>query len=304
LKKWPKAQNPKRKFINLIAFNPDFSLAFIRRVEYFFNCSLSIGCSKKFFLFGLNMKNLVALAGPAVAVAAYFIFGQPLWATIGLGVLTLFGFILPSWRAAMGLARVVFVFCLLMLIINELGIAYPYSNIFVLTGLIGLFFLSGESWKGLFFGPGQTRQWTGRAFFLGLGFAAVVLALFALLPKNLQSLGANPVPIHWPVDVLIVVGIGYALFSTLMEETIFRSVMVAFSRSHLTLPVAVVAQGVVFGAMHYRVGFPSNAGGAVLAFIWGLLAGWLVVKAESIYPAFVMHFVVVLTLFVGLIFLQ
>ena len=250
------------------------------------------------------MKKLVAIGGPAAAVAAYFIFGQPLWAIASLGIFTLIGFVLPDWRAAMGLARVVFVFCLLMFIINQLGIAYPYSNIFVLTGLIGLFFLSGQSWKGLYFGPGQTRQWTGRAFIIGLGFAVVVLALFALLPENLQELGANPVPLGWPLDVLVVVAIGYAAFSTVMEETIFRSVMVAFSRSHLTPPVAVMAQGVVFGAMHYRVGFPSNIGGAVLAFIWGLLAGWLVLKSDSIYPAYVMHFVVVLTLFVGLIFLH
>ena len=261
------------------------------------------------------MKNFVALIGPAAAVLAYFVLGQPLWATGGLGVLTLIGFIFPSWRAAMGLSRVVFIFCLLTFIINELGIAYPYSNIFVLTGLIGLFFLSGESWKGLYFGPGQTRQWTRRAFLIGLGFAAVVLVCFIVLPSGSKWLGVNPAPTKWhfdflvnaidtPVDVLIMLGIGYAFFSTLLEETIFRSVMIAFSRSHLTAPVAVMAQGLVFGAMHYRVGFPSNAGGALLSLIWGLLAGWLVLKADSIYPAFVMHFVVVLTLFVGLIFLR
>lgn len=254
--------------------------------------------------FFVGMKNLIAVLGPAAAVAAYFVLGQPLWATAGLGVLTLIGIVLPGWRAAMGLARVLFVFCLLLFVINALGIAYPYSNIFVLTGLIGLFFLSGESWKGLYFGPGQTRQWTGRAFMIGLAFAAVVLTLFAILPKNMPGIGANPVPLGWPVDVLIVVAIGYATFSTLMEETIFRSVMIAFSRSHLTPPMAVMAQGVVFGAMHYRLGFPSSAGGAVLSLIWGLLAGWLVLKADSIYPAFVMHFVIVLTLFVGLIFLH
>jgi membrane protease YdiL (CAAX protease family) len=250
------------------------------------------------------MKNLVAVAGPMLAVAAYFVFAQPLWAIAGLGILTLIGLVLPSWRAATGLARVVFVFCLLTFIINELGIAYPYSNIFVLTGLSGLFFLSGESWKGLYFGPDQTRQWTKRAFVLGLGFAAAVLTLFALLPRNLQALGANPVPANWPLDVLIVVAIGYAAFSALMEETIFRSVMMAFSRSHLSPLLAVIAQAAVFGAMHYRVGFPSNAGGAILSLIWGLSAGQLVLKSESIYPAYVMHFVVVLTLFIGLIFLQ
>jgi membrane protease YdiL (CAAX protease family) len=250
------------------------------------------------------MKNFVALAVPAVAVVAYFIDGQPLGATIALGLFVLIGFLIPSWRAAMGFAGVVFAFCLLMLVINEFGIAYPYSNIFVLTGLFGLFFLSGQSWKGLYFGPGETRQWMRRALLAGLAFAAIVLALFAWLPKNFSVLGGNPVPADWPLDVLIMVAIGYAAFSTLMEETIFRSVMVAFSRSHLSAPIAVVAQSLVFGAMHYRVGFPSSNGGAVLATIWGLLAGWIVVKADSIYPAYVMHFVIVLVLFVGLIFMH
>jgi membrane protease YdiL (CAAX protease family) len=115
---------------------------------------------------------------------------------------------------------------------------------------------------------------------------------------------SSTAPIDTPLDVLILVSIGYALFSALMEETIFRSVMVAFSRSHLSPPAAMVAQGVVFGAMHYRVGFPSHAGGAALSLIWGLLAGWLVLKADSIYPAYVMHFVVVLALFVGLILMN
>jgi membrane protease YdiL (CAAX protease family) len=189
---------------------------------------------------------------------------------------------------------------------HRLGLAYPYSNILVLTGLAALFFLSGLSWKGLYFGPGQTRRWTKPALSSGLVFAAVVLALFAWLPRDLAELGANPVSNKWLIDIpsAIVIGIGYAAFSALMEETIFRSIMMAFSRAHFSAPVAVVAQSVVFGAMHYRVGFPSSSGGAVLAAIWGLLAGWIVVKAESIYPAYIMHFVIVLTLFVGLIFMQ
>jgi membrane protease YdiL (CAAX protease family) len=252
----------------------------------------------------MEIKKFTALAGPAAAVAAYFIFGQPLWATAALGVLALIGLILPGWRQAMGLTRVVFAFCILLFIINELGIAYPYSNIFVLTGLFLLFFLSGLSWKGLYFGPGKTRQWMRPALLIGLAFAAAVLALFALQPPGFNGLGGNPVPLGWPTDVLIVAGIGYALFSALMEETIFRSIIVAFSRSHLSAPAAIIAQGVLFGAMHYRAGFPSNAAGAVLSLVWGLLAGWLVIKADSIYPAYLMHFIIVLLLFVGLIFLH
>jgi membrane protease YdiL (CAAX protease family) len=252
----------------------------------------------------IRVRNFISIGGPAAAVAAYFIFGQPLWATVGLGGLALVGFLLPSWRGETGLIRVLFVFCLLTFVINELGITYPYSNIFVLTGLLGLFFLSGLSWKGLYFNPGQTRQWTSRALLMGLIFAAVVWAIFVWRPKNFPSLGANPVPAGWPVDVLMVLGVGYATFSAVVEETIFRSLVVAFARSHLSPPAAMVAQGVLFAAMHYRVGFPSSTGGAVLALIWGVLAGWLVLKADSIYPAYVMHFVIVLALFMGLIFLQ
>ncbi|MDZ7344217.1 MAG: CPBP family intramembrane metalloprotease, partial [candidate division KSB1 bacterium] len=126
----------------------------------------------------------------------------------------------------------------------------------------------------------------------------------AMQPSEVNWLGANPVPAAWPMDVLMVVGLGYATFSALMEETIFRSLIVAFSRTHLSAPAAMVAQSLLFGAMHYRAGFPSKAGGAILSLIWGLLAGWLVLKADSIYPAYLMHFVIVLLLFVGLIFLH
>jgi hypothetical protein len=53
------------------------------------------------------MKNFVTLAVPVTAVVAYFIFGQPLWATTGLGVFIFIGFFIPSWRAALGLSRVI-----------------------------------------------------------------------------------------------------------------------------------------------------------------------------------------------------
>lgn len=241
----------------------------------------------------------LAFVLPLAAVAVYFFYGQPLWALIGLGVFTLSGNLLPSVRSALGFSRAVLLFGLLTYLINKFGIAYPYTNIFVLTGLLGVFALTGMEWKSLFFNAGETKRYSRTAMLLGLGVAALILAVFFAQP---DLLGPNPTPKEWPADVIIVMALGYAIFSALMEETIFRSVMLAFARQHMSMNAAVVAQAAVFAAMHYRMGFPTKAAGAGLAFVWGLSAGWLVRKTDSVYPAYAMHFVLVLILFLVMAF--
>lgn len=246
-----------------------------------------------------RVQTVLAFLLPLVAVTIYFLYGQPTWALAGLGGFVVLGQLLPSWRRAMGLSRVVLLFCLLTFLINNFGIAYPYTNIFVLTGLLGFFALTGMEWSGLFFNAGQTARYWRTALLLGLGVAALILAAYFAKP---DLLGANPTPKDWPVDVIIVMALGYAIFSALMEETIFRSMMLAFARKHMSMNAAILAQAVVFAAMHYRMGFPTKATGAALAFVWGLSAGWLVRKSDSVYPAYAMHFVLVLILFLVMAF--
>jgi membrane protease YdiL (CAAX protease family) len=244
-------------------------------------------------------QHVLALGGPLLAVAVYFIAGQPLWALALLAVLSLAGALSPAWRQTMTFPRAVFAFLTLTFLINTLGIAYPYSNIFVLTGLLGLFSVSGMEWKSLYFGPGQTAKWSKTALWLALGLVALILAVHFWQPA---LLGNNPTPKDWPADVIVMMAIGYATFSALMEETIFRGMLVAYGRACFRIEAAVAAQALIFAMMHYRVGFPMNAIGAVLALIWGLGAGGLVTRAQSIYPAFLMHFVLVLILFLVLAF--
>ncbi len=246
-----------------------------------------------------QMQRLLGTILPLAAVVIYFVYGQPLWALLGLGVFTLLGIFLPSWRHVLGFSRVVLLFGLFTFLINNFGIAYPYTNIFVLTGLLGVFALTGMEWKGLFFNAGKTAQYSRTALLLAVGIAALIAAVFFAKP---DLLGPNPTPKNWPADVIVVMALGYAIFSALMEETIFRSVMLAFARQHMSLNAAVVAQAVVFAAMHYRMGFPTKAAGAGLAFVWGLSAGWLVRKSDSVYPAYAMHFVLVLILFLVMAF--
>jgi hypothetical protein len=199
----------------------------------------------------------------------------------------------------MAFARAAFAFLLLTFLINTLGIAYPYSNIFVLTGLLGLFSLSGTGWKSLYFSPGKTGKLSKSALLLALGLSALILSIHSWRPG---LLGNNPTPKDWPADVIVMMAIGYATFSALMEETIFRSILVAYGRVCARVESAVVAQALIFAMMHYRVGYPMHAEGAALALLWGLGAGWLVTRAQSIYPAYLMHFVVVLVLFLSLAF--
>lgn len=246
-----------------------------------------------------SVVNGLAFLLPLAATAVYFVYGEPLWALVGLGVFTLLGNLLPSLRPVLGFSRVVLLFGLLTYLINKFGIAYPYTNILVLTGLLGVFALTGMEWKSLFFNAGETKRYSRTAMLLGLGVAALILVVFFAQP---DLLGANPTPKEWPADVIVVMALGYAIFSALMEETIFRSVMLAFARQHMSLNAAVVAQAAVFAAMHYRMGFPTKATGAALAFAWGLSAGWLVRKTDSVYPAYAMHFVLVLILFLVMAF--
>lgn len=246
-----------------------------------------------------QVVNVLAFVIPLAAVAVYFFYGQPMWALVGLGVFTLLGNLLPSLRYALGFSRVVLLFGLFTYLINKLGIAYPYTNIIVLTGLLGVFAMTGMEWKALFFNAGETKRYTRTAMLLALAVAALILAVFYATPN---LLGLNPTPKEWPVDVIIVMALGYAIFSALMEETIFRSIMLAFARQHMGMNAAIVAQAAVFAAMHYRMGFPTKATGAALAFLWGLSAGWLVRKSDSVYPAYAMHFVLVLILFLVMAF--
>lgn len=245
------------------------------------------------------LHSVLALCCPLLGVAIYFLAGKPLWAIATLAALSAASYFFAPWRHSMAFTRVVFAFLALTFVINTLGIAYPYSNIFVVTGLLGLFSLSGMEWKSLYFGPGKTGKWSKAALLLALGLSALILSVYFWQPV---LLGNNPAPRGWPVDVIVMMAIGYATFSALMEETIFRSVFVAFAREYFRTEIAVTAQALIFAMMHFRVGFPMNVAGAVLALCWGIGAGWLVKRAESIYPAYLMHFVLVLILFLVLAF--
>ncbi|MDZ7268272.1 MAG: CPBP family intramembrane metalloprotease [candidate division KSB1 bacterium] len=247
-----------------------------------------------------SSKSLFMLLAGIAATAAFFLLGARLTATALLGVLSVLG-LFPEWRQHGRWPLTLFCFCALSLAIQNqyLSVGYPFSNIFILTGLLCLFFVSGRPWQELHLAPGTARKWSRPALLCGLLLAALILAIYFQRP---EWVGKNPTPRQWPVDVLFVVALGYATFSMLMEETIFRGVLLAAAQPHVPPGLAIVAQASVFAAAHYAAGFPTQAVGALLTFGWGAAAGWITLKAGSIYPAYILHFVLVLVLFLVLAF--
>ncbi|OAI45883.1 hypothetical protein AYO44_02490 [Planctomycetaceae bacterium SCGC AG-212-F19] len=83
--------------------------------------------------------------------------------------------------------------------------------------------------------------------------------------------------VHIPVAtgvLLLVAGAGFSLLNAVMEEVMYRGILLDALASQIPTIVAVAAQAMVFGAAHYQ-GYPPGALGAVLAGIYGLVLGLL-----------------------------
>ena len=79
-----------------------------------------------------------------------------------------------------------------------------------------------------------------------------------------------------------------ALTPAVCEEVLFRGVLMAGTRSHMTPLRVVLLNGIIFGAFHipaatvYRF-LPSAS--------LGMLLAWVVLRTRSIWPGILMHFV-------------
>lgn len=246
------------------------------------------------------MKTLLALTTVVATGVLYFVAGLGLWVVAGLFILVLSTRFAGKTQAFARLVEILWLFCAVSYFIFELdGIAYPYSLILVLAALVAVIFFEGPEWGELYFLPGETRAHLRGAVIWALVFALVfgVWVYFRLPPED------NPVPLTWPVDALLVVGLGFALYLAIVEEIIFRSFLFQRARVLSSGPWAVVLQGVFFGFMHYRSGIPNGPDGMLLAGLYGIGLGHLVEKSNSLYLAMFVNFCVTLVIFVELVIL-
>jgi membrane protease YdiL (CAAX protease family) len=139
-----------------------------------------------------------------------------------------------------------------------------------------------------------TRDWSiGRC--IGIGFAAAVLLRVAyVIPMYLWSeLGgvgqamtteetiAAMYAQHGPLATYLLV----ALLTPLIEEFIFRGVILQGFAQHITFRWANILQAAIFASLHHNI--PALP----LLFAFGLVAGILTRKAGGLLPAIILHVV-------------
>ncbi len=242
------------------------------------------------------MSHFLIIAVAGIAGLSYFVYVMGHWLLAGLFLATVATRFIPVVRDFGKFVQFLFLFCLVAFGISELGIAYPYSLILILAGLMCVIFYEGPEWGRLYFGFGRTAQF----FKTALLYATFFAALFGLAIYYSVTPAENPVPLSWPVDALFVVGIGFACYMAIVEETIFRSFILQRAEAAAGGVSAVVAQGLFYGFMYFKVGVPSGAPGAVTGALFGMALGHLVKKSDSIYLAMFVHFLVTLFVFIEL----
>ena len=128
---------------------------------------------------------------------------------------------------------------------------------------------------------------------LGAGFAALsavaLLAWYTIVRPDLSDIARTFVP-PWPVWLLVPGAILFAVVNAALEEAAYRGVVLEALEMALGPGAAAVAlQAVAFGALHFHGGFPRGALGVGLAFVYGLVLGWLRQKAGGLLAPWVTH---------------
>jgi hypothetical protein len=191
------------------------------------------------------------------------------------------------------------IFTAASLTLNEFGIHYPYSLILVLALLVVLIFYEGPEWSKLYFGSGDT----GRTFKFALLVTLIGVSIFCGWTWFRRTSVPNPIPTGWPIDALLVLGLGFAIYVGIVEEIIFRSFILQRARDAVGDGAGLLLQACFYGLLHFRAGIPGGLEGAVLGTIWGLLLGLLVRKSGSIYLSMLAQTVVTLALYTEVVIL-
>jgi membrane protease YdiL (CAAX protease family) len=100
-----------------------------------------------------------------------------------------------------------------------------------------------------------------------------------------------------PLDVMILVGIGWALLNSVSEEFIYRGLLYARLKDAAGVRAALAGQALVFGISHHWTRVPLGIPGMALSFLFALCLGWLVKRTGSLMAAIFVHFWVDLALF-------
>ena len=110
----------------------------------------------------------------------------------------------------------------------------------------------------------------------------------------------NPVPLEWPIDASLILGLGFALYMAITNEIIFRSVLFQRIQAAAGSGAANFLQALFFGFMWYKTPVTNGVHGILLGGTFGLALGYLTPKSGSIYLSMFVHFLAIFMLFIEL----
>lgn len=185
----------------------------------------------------------------------------------------------------------------LRLAIAGLPFTWPFNLALGLIAYAGLAFAIGPLRPGL--------DWLRRGRLdlrerrLIVAFVLVACAALCgwvvLFDPDLSQLAAQ-LP-DWPLPLLALAGLIFALVNAAAEEALFRGIMYrSIEATTGSAGAAVLLQAVCFGAMHMH-GFPNGWVGVGLAVIFGVMTGALRALSGGLLAPFIAHVFADLTIF-------
>lgn len=140
-----------------------------------------------------------------------------------------------------------------------------------------------------------TYGWPG--FALTLASALVVaITLLAWLHFTQPDLSDARAMLPRSPSTLLLSGIGFSIVNAILEETVWRGVLLHWLKQRFTPTLAVGLQAVSFGAAHWN-GFPNGLAGSLLASIFGIGLGLAALRCRGLAAVTATHALVDAVLF-------
>lgn len=144
---------------------------------------------------------------------------------------------------------------------------------------------------------GRIDQQVARSMIVTVLLASASLIAWALLTKPDLKHHLALIP-DLPFWVYPIAGIGFGIFNALMEEIIFRGILMetldsALGARHLSMTI----QAVPFAALHYLAGFPNGPLGAAMVFVYGVMLGYTRRQSKGMLAPLLTHIIADLTIF-------
>jgi membrane protease YdiL (CAAX protease family) len=94
----------------------------------------------------------------------------------------------------------------------------------------------------------------------------------------------------WMLENPILGGTVFALVNALLEEMIFRGILLDALDSQIGIKGAIAAQALAFGLLH-KEGYPPGPMGICLATIYGVMLGWLRERSQGLLMPWATHII-------------